>query len=275
MYLVSIITVVKNAVSTIEKTMLSVLEQTYPNIEYIVIDGGSTDGTREKIESYRSRISVIIHESDSGISEAFNKGIKRAKGEFIGILNADDWYDKLCIERSVNSLESNQDAGFSFGDCLFFSDNEPSYIMKGDSEYWKNIAYFLPSINHPTVLVRKYVYEKVGLFSERWLLAMDYDFILRCELMGIRGTYIPQILSNASLGGASDKFPIRAIWESYKISLNHGGKRFQAIKTLLKRSFKRILRNALSNILPNFFQQALRKKANTNYSTVGKNSRTH
>ena len=99
--LISIITVCLNAVETIETTIRSVLQQTYKNVEYIVIDGGSTDGTLQIIEKYRNDISILISEKDEGIYDAMNKGIELARGDYIGIINADDWYEKDAVEHVV------------------------------------------------------------------------------------------------------------------------------------------------------------------------------
>ena len=99
--LISIITVSYNAVKTIEDTITSVLNQTYSNIEYIIIDGASTDGTLEVIKKYQDDISIIVSEPDKGIYDAMNKGIERANGELIGIINADDWYEANAVERSI------------------------------------------------------------------------------------------------------------------------------------------------------------------------------
>ncbi len=105
--LVSIITVVYNGAKTLEQTILSVLNQTYKNIEYIIIDGESTDGTLDIIEMYRDKISTCISEPDEGLYDAMNKGVSIANGELIGIINSDDWFEKNAVELVVSSYVNN------------------------------------------------------------------------------------------------------------------------------------------------------------------------
>ena len=113
--LVTIITIVFNGQETLSKAIESVSNQTYPNVEYIIIDGGSTDGTLNIIKKYGDVITKWISEKDRGISDAFNKGLKLAKGEIIGILNADDWYERNAIISVVEAFENNKNIGIAYG----------------------------------------------------------------------------------------------------------------------------------------------------------------
>lgn len=164
--LVSIITVCKNAETTIEKTIQSVICQTYDNIEFIIIDGKSSDKTIEIINSYKEYITYFISESDKGIADAWNKGIKKSNGSFIQLLNADDSLDEKKIEASINTFKQNNKASFVFGDLFMMRNNNITYKIAGDPQYISKIKYKMPRINHPTVMAKKiYMINMVYLIS--------------------------------------------------------------------------------------------------------------
>lgn len=195
--LVSIITIVYNGERFIEQAISSVLNQTYPNIEYILIDGGSTDNTLSIIDKYGKRIHKFISEKDTGISDAFNKGIKMAGGEWIGILNADDWYEKDTVEAVI---AESTGADVVYGDMKLWNNDEPDFIVKGNHSLLEHEM----TLNHPTVFVRKSCYDKLGLFDEKYKCAMDYDMLLRLKVNGSRFLYVPKVLANMRWGGFSD-----------------------------------------------------------------------
>jgi len=195
--LVSIITIVYNGENHIEHAILSVLQQTYPNIEYIIIDGGSTDDTVSIINKYRNNVQKFISEKDNGISDAFNKGIRMAKGTFVAILNADDWYEKNAVEKVIRN---SKDADVIYGDMKLWNINEADFIVKGNHELLEHEM----TLNHPTVFVRKSCYDQFGLFDEAYKCAMDYDMMLRLSVNGCRFLHIPMVIANMRWGGFSD-----------------------------------------------------------------------
>lgn len=195
--LVSIITIVYNGERYIEHAIVSVLDQSYPNVEYIVIDGGSKDRTISIVNKYRHRIAKFISENDRGISDAFNKGIKAANGDWIGILNADDWYEKDTVERVV---KNGGNADVVYGDMRLWNDDVPDFIVKGNHLLLEQEM----TLNHPTVFVRRSCYEKLGLFDEQYRCAMDYDMLLRLKVNGSRFIHVPAVLANMRWGGFSD-----------------------------------------------------------------------
>lgn len=203
---VSIITVVLNNKDTIEDCMLSVFNQSYPDIEYIVIDGGSIDGTTDIIKKYESKIAKWVSEPDRGIYDAMNKGIKLASGDIIGILNSDDFYAHgKVIERVVSVIERNQ-ADSCYGDLIYVDRYNPDKVIR----YWKSKPFnknlfkkgWMPP--HPTFFCRKSLYEKYGLFKEEMRIAADYEMMLRLLYKFECSTvYIPEVLVKMRGGGNS------------------------------------------------------------------------
>jgi len=222
MYRISIITVVKNNAQTIKDAIDSVLSQTYQNIEYTVIDGGSTDGTVEIIKSYGGKITKFISEPDNGIYDAMNKGIKLATGDIIGILNSDDvYFNEYVIENVVKKFEeTNVDC--VYGDLYFVRKSDLGKVVR----YWKSSVFIQGSFSkgwhppHPTFFVRRAIYEKYGLFDLNFKIAADYELMLRfLEKYKISNSYIPEVLVKMRVGGVSNmsfKNIIKANVECYR-----------------------------------------------------------
>jgi glycosyltransferase involved in cell wall biosynthesis len=202
--LVSIITAVRNGAYSVERAMSSVFAQKYPHIEYLVIDGGSVDGTVEVIHRHASRLAYYVSEPDKGISDAFNKGIAVSHGEIIGIINSDDWYEPEAVSAAVAALLASK-----------------AEVVCGAVQYWNNggkTLVFLPdperlcfemTVHHPAVFVRRSVYEREGLFSLQLRYAMDYELMLRFKIQGAVFTTVNKVLANMNTGGASDHFWIQ------------------------------------------------------------------
>lgn len=204
---ISIITVVRNNVATISDAIDSVVGQTYKNIEHIVIDGASTDGTVGVVQSYRNKIDKFITEKDHGLYDAMNKGISLATGDIIGILNSDDiYFDKNVIENIVNTFrEKNTDS--VFGDLHYVDKNNTNKVMR----HWKTSNFKLGSFAkgwhppHPSFFVKKEVYEKYGLFDLQLSISADFDLMLRfLEKHQISSVYLPKILVKMRTGGQSN-----------------------------------------------------------------------
>jgi glycosyltransferase involved in cell wall biosynthesis len=209
--LVTIITVVYNGEATIEKTIISVLNQSYINIEYIIVDGKSTDSTLNIINRYKSSISSIISETDNGISDAMNKGIKNANGTLVGIINADDWLELNTIEIVVAAFLQNPNAVIH-GDLKVHTNLNDYYISKGPTK--PNLIKGM-EINHPTAFVPLDLYKKHGYFNEDLKIVFDWEFILRLHLCGIKFKNIPNILANFTLGGVSTKYAKNIVYEMH------------------------------------------------------------
>jgi len=219
---ISIITVVYNNKNTIKDAIESVLNQTYKNIEYIVVDGDSRDGTVEIIKSYGDKIDKFITELDNGIYDAMNKGIKLATGDVIGILNSDDFYlNNNIIEKVVHEFQ-NKKVDSVYGDLIYVDNKDTNKIVR----YWKSKEYkkglfktgWHPA--HPTFFVKKEIYENYGLFDLNFKIAADYEIMLRfLEKYKITVEYIPEVLVKMRIGGESNrsiKNILKANIECYK-----------------------------------------------------------
>jgi glycosyltransferase involved in cell wall biosynthesis len=194
--LVSIVTVVFNGKQHLEQTILSVIGQTYSNIEYLVIDGGSTDGTLDIIHRYSDHIDYWVSEPDKGISDAFNKGITSAQGDIIGIINADDWYEADTVDLVVRQM---QDADVIYGKIRFWNDHKKEQVVAADHRGLKRQM----TVHHPSVFVHRRAYEQWGLFLIEYRDAMDYDLLLRFYLKKAKFVYVNHVLSNMRRGGNS------------------------------------------------------------------------
>jgi glycosyltransferase involved in cell wall biosynthesis len=264
--LVSIITVVYNCQQYVEQALTSVLNQTYGNIEYIVIDGGSTDGTLDIIRKYDPQITYWISEPDEGISDAFNKGISMSQGEIVGLLNADDWYPPNHVERGVKALQYS-DADFIFGNLLVHDAcGTVLYKILGNPDYARVIHNKMSEICHPTALVKRAAFENVGLFDVRYRYAMDYEWFLRLHRAGGKGLYISDITVHMRVGGASDTFNTNALNEVRKISIQYGEAMYIADVLYLCRVMKRSAKHILEKWAPWSLYHLLRKLVNPRYA---------
>ena len=219
---VSLITVVFNGGAALKRTLESVFAQSYRPIDYVVIDGGSTDGTLDLIKSFENRIDRWISEPDRGISHAFNKGLAVSTGRYVGFINADDWLEPDQIEKAVDALES-RNADFIFGDLTYHdADGRLLHVIKGDPLYWTKIHSRMPALNHPTMLARRTVFDGIGVFDERYHIAMDYDWALRAHLAGYFGRHAPGVIGHMTLEGTSDRRFVQGLAEVRSIALSHG-----------------------------------------------------
>ena len=197
---ISIITVTFNSDKTLEETILSVINQTYKKIEYIIIDGGSTDNTLNIIDKYKNKINYFISEKDHGLYEALNKGIKKATGDVIGFIHSDDFYtSNIIIEKYASEfLKSKSDAVYS--DLYYVN------ALKWKSgEYKTKSFYFGWMPPHPTFFVKKNIYKTHGDFNLNLKSAADYELMLRFILKNkIVISYLPEYTIKMRIGGKSN-----------------------------------------------------------------------
>ncbi len=217
--LVSIITVSYNAAATIRQTMESVFNQTYSPIEYILIDGGSTDGTVEIIQEYADKLAYWVSERDKGIYNAMNKGIAQAKGQLIGIVNADDFYEPDTVQTVVERYrqEAEPDNCCYYGMLRLWKD-EKEYCVR---QYHHNVV-TETAIQHPTCFVPAALYERLGTFDESYRICADFDLLNRFNDNKVTFSKIDRVLSNFRMGGATERFQASVQLEPARVKLNHG-----------------------------------------------------
>ena len=204
---ISIITVSFNSSKTIKETIESILIQDYNNIEYIIIDGGSSDETINIVKSYSEKISYFISEKDNGIYDAMNKGIKVATGEIVGILNSDDFYPNSFVLSNVAKTFKKYNCDAVYGDLVYVNKKDTTQIKR----YWQAGNYNTSKIKngwmlpHPTFFVKKVMYDRHGLYNSALKRAADYEMILKLLYKeNISVHYIPMILVKMRMGGASN-----------------------------------------------------------------------
>ena len=179
--LISIITVVWNGEKHLENTIRSVINQSYDAIEYIIIDGGSTDATLDILKKYDDKIDYWLSEPDAGIYDAMNKGIALTTGELIGIINADDFYLDGAINKIVSAAMQYPAASVFHANLKMIFPDNTSLIYYSKQKLSKNDVYLMP-VYHPTVFIRRECYERYGLFDTQYKFVADYDLILRLLL---------------------------------------------------------------------------------------------
>lgn len=252
--LVSIVTVVYNGQSHLQEAIDSVRHQTYPNIEYILIDGGSTDGTVEIIKKNADFVSDWVSEPDGGIYDAMNKGVRRATGTYIGLLNADDLLLPDGVARSVEALEKLDGPGYTCAAVELADEKGRPYAVSAPLPYEEMVKRRFIEIPcpHLGVFVHRRLYEQIGAYDLRFRLSADYDFILRLihhEAPCIRLTHPVGVFRK---GGASGGV---GTWlEIFKLHRKHG-RHFSYACYVFTRS---IVKSSLARIAPNGVKRRIR-----------------
>lgn len=203
---ISIITITYNSAKTLPRALESVQSQNYKDIEHVIIDGASTDGTRELIETYAKQHKNVkwVSEKDNGIYDAINKGIRQATGDVIGFLHSDDvLYSPDSIGQIATAFEQDN-ADVVYGDLQYMRGNKVVRRWKSNAFNPRALKYgWMPP--HPTVYVRREVYQQVGEYDSWFRISADYDMILRIFTVGYNTHYIPEVLVCMETGGASNK----------------------------------------------------------------------
>lgn len=204
---ISIITVSYNSEQFLESCIQSVAAQNYTNIEYIIIDGASTDNTINIIQKYKEHVTFFVSEPDKGMYHAINKGLKMCTGEMVGLLHSDDILESESTISSIVKQAKATKSDLVYGDLLYVQQSDISQTVR----YWqagtftksKLLAGWMPP--HPTVYIRRNLLQQHGLYHLDYRIAADYDWMLRFLSQTITVTYLPQVLVRMRMGGASNK----------------------------------------------------------------------
>lgn len=204
---ISVITAVLNKQDTIADAVRSVVGQTWHDVEHIVIDGASTDGTIQALQPYVARIAVLLSEPDGGIYDALNKGIRIATGDVVGFLHSDDMFASERVLERVARQFADPTVDAVYGDLAYVRSADPSHVVR----LWRAGRFSRRKLSwgwmppHPTFYVRRGVYERLGAFDTRYRIAADYECMLRFLGEGrVVTRYVPEVLVRMRLGGASN-----------------------------------------------------------------------
>ncbi len=217
--LISIITVVYNGEKFLEDTISSVINQSYGNVEYIIIDGGSNDGTVEIIKKYDHLIDYWVSEADKGIYDAMNKGISLATGSWVGLVNADDFYDLNALNALAYQAKNYPEVNVFHFNLRVISFNNENSITESPTKL--HMLYKGMCINHPASFVSLKTYKKEGVFSLQYPIAADWELMLRFYKNGCKFKDGKDIVSNFRLGGVSYLITKQSIKEKHLIRKKH------------------------------------------------------
>lgn len=224
---ISVITAVYNGRDTVADSLDSTLAQTYLNVEVIVVDGGSTDGTVALLERYRSRVDTLVSERDNGIYDALNKGIRLSTGDVVGFLHADDVFASNDALTHIAAAFEDPSVDAVYGDLVYVRRDRLDQVVRewiaGSFTHADLKRGWMPP--HPTLYVRRSVYERLGGFDLRYRIAADYDSIVRFLFVaGLKAAYVPRTLVRMRLGGISNRSLrtiVRKTREDYRIVCEH------------------------------------------------------
>ncbi len=205
---ITIITASFNSAATIETTLSSVASQTNANVEHIIVDGGSTDGTLDIIDKYRSGLLQVISEPDNGIYDAMNKGLALATGEIVGILNSDDLYAGPHVLKKITGIFSNPSIEATYADLVYVRPNNLDRVVRyySGSEFTPDKFAWGWMPPHPTFFVRRELYEQYGLFKTDYKIAADFELTARLLFRHkVKYTYLPEVTVRMRTGGVSTR----------------------------------------------------------------------
>ena len=221
---ISLITVTWNSAKTIADTLRSVNEQTHQDLEYIVVDGGSTDTTLATVRADGRRVTMLVSERDAGIYDAMNKGLRLASGEIVGLINSDDFLAGPDVLATVATAFADPAVEAVYGDLCYVRQDDPTKVVR----YWRSSPFVAGLFAsgwappHPTLYVRKAAYERLGGFDLAYPLAADLELMVRfMQVHRIKTLYVPKVFVRMRVGGATGRLSNlirqnREIWHALR-----------------------------------------------------------
>jgi len=220
---ISVVTVCFNPGEDLALTLDAIAALDWPNLEYIVVDGGSTDGTVERLRARRAEITRWISEPDAGIADAFNKGVALSRGAFVQICNAGDRLAPDHLDRAAAALLAAPALGLVYGDvAMRDAEGRITRVIRARADLHGRPLTSMAPAPHPAMLVRRTIYERIGLFDPELKFAMDYDWLLRVKAAGFQGRHVRGLRALMAEGGASNTHKQRRDRENRDIALRHG-----------------------------------------------------
>ena len=260
--LVTIVTTTLNSRRTIDRALGCVRRQTYPHIEHVVVDGGSSDGTIELLLNVKETLGQFIHGRDTSPADAANKGIVVSRGEFVCLLPSDDAFQPDYVANALEAIRRSK-SDFVFGDLVYMR-GAGSALIPGDPHYSRSIRHTMPSVNATSLLMRRRSFDAIGLFDANNRYCADYDWLLRAHLAGLRGSYHPTIRSYFSHGGISSANYFAALARVGDVAIAHGCPPLKAHVAFARGVTQKLIRTVLRNILPErMFYSILRRATRT------------
>jgi glycosyltransferase len=243
MHKISVITAVYNGVDTVGDSLESTLAQDYPQVEVVLVDGASTDGTVELLESYRQRVATFVSEPDKGIYDALNKGIRLCTGDIVGFLHADDVFASVDALSHVAKAFQDPSVDAVYGDLVYVRRDQLGSVVRqwraGQCTRSRLKRGWMPP--HPTFYVRRSVYERLGSFDTDYRIAADYDSIVRFLFVAaIKTAYVPRTLVRMRVGGISNRSLrtiVRKTKEDYSVVRKHG---LGGLWTILQKNLSKV-----------------------------------
>ena len=242
--MISVITVVLNSEELLEKTILSVIDQSYSDVEYLIIDGGSSDGTVDIIKKYEKHIDYWSSSPDSGISHAFNKGLSQSSGDIIGILNAGDTFfaDSFSV---VSKAFKVNNIDYLYGNSVLKDiNNNEIRVLKPKST--DEFPYGGMPFQHSALFVKRKVYDSVGYFNVNYRIAMDFELYLRIKKLNFKKYYLDKNLTSYHRGGLSDRYYFRGNYEALCASLSY--EKVSFLRIIVKTAYQ-IVKTTIRKIL--------------------------
>lgn len=261
--LVSVTTIVLNRKEFLPKAISSVINQSYPHIEYVIVDGASTDGTLDVIRQFDDKIDLWISEPDSGTAHAANKAISLTQGDIVFWLSSDDWIEPEFIERAVNALLSSG-ADFVFGDMAMYKDKKLISLIQGDQNYVKRLLSGNPRFNFPSMVIKKACFHKLGLLDTTFRICNDYEWTVRLHLSGGYGSYESALIVHRETGGIADEHPCQSLFERLRVLRLHNILTIRAVVTQLPYLGRRVIGYIAKLFLPNPIYKNLKRIRSNN-----------